>query len=48
LDIEATYNTLNAKGVRFTQTLMKKPWGTYAMFADPYGNEYWLMPKKDF
>jgi len=44
-DIEATYNELKSKGVRFTQELTKEQWGTYAIFSDPYDNEYWLMPK---
>jgi len=45
-DIEAAVRELKAKGVRFTQELTKEPWGTYAMFADPYGNEFWLMPSE--
>jgi len=44
-DIKATVRELKAKGVRFTREITKEPWGTYAMFADPYGNEFWLMPK---
>ena len=44
-DIEGTYKKLKAKGVKFTRKLTKESWGTYAMFADPDGNEYWLMPK---
>jgi predicted enzyme related to lactoylglutathione lyase len=36
---------LKARGVQFAHELTKEPWGTYAMFADPYGNEFWLMPK---
>jgi len=44
-NIEATYKELKAKGVKFTQGLTKEPWGTYAMFSDPDGNEFWLMPK---
>jgi len=43
-DIEATCKELKAKGVRFTHELTKEAWGTYAMFADPDGNEFWLMP----
>jgi predicted enzyme related to lactoylglutathione lyase len=44
-DIKATVKELKAKGVRFTREITKEPWGTFAMFADPYGNEFWLMPK---
>jgi len=43
-DIEATCKELKAKGVRFTQELIKEAWGAYAMFADPDGNGFWLMP----
>jgi len=31
------------KGVKFTQATSTEDWGTYAMFADPDGNEYWLI-----
>ena len=44
-NIEATYKELKAKGVKFTQELTKESWGTNAMFSDPDGNEFWLMPK---
>ena len=43
-DIETTYQELKTNGVKFTKELTKEVWGTYAIFADPYGNEYWLMP----
>ena len=43
-NIEATCKELKTKGVKFTQELTKESWGTYAMFADPDGNEFWLMP----
>ena len=35
--------TMKAKGVRFTKEVKKESWGTNGMFADPDGNEYWLM-----
>jgi predicted enzyme related to lactoylglutathione lyase len=44
-DIETTYKELKARGVQFTKELTKESWGTFAMFSDPYGNEFWLMPK---
>ena len=44
-DMEATVKELKARGVQFTHEITNEPWGTYAMFADPYGNEFWLMPK---
>ena len=44
-NIEAAYRELKAKGVKFTHELTKESWGTYAMFSDPDGNEFWLMPK---
>src|ERR1700747_1961556 len=37
-DVDAAYRELSAKGVRFTMTPSKQPWGGYmAMFADPDG-----------
>jgi catechol 2,3-dioxygenase-like lactoylglutathione lyase family enzyme len=35
--------SMKAKGVRFTREVTKESWGTSGMFADPDGNEYWLM-----
>jgi len=34
---------MKAKGVKFTQPLKKEDWGVNGMFADPDGNEYWLI-----
>jgi len=47
-DIEATYQELKRKGVEFTRELGKAEWDEkmkYAMFKDPDGNEFWLMPR---
>ena len=44
-DIEATIKEMKERGVEFTHELTKAPWGTFAMFTDPYGNEFWLMPR---
>jgi predicted enzyme related to lactoylglutathione lyase len=42
-DVDAAYEDLKAKGVRFTMTPSKQPWGGYmAMFADPDGNVHYL------
>lgn len=41
-DIEATYATLAAKGVDFPTPPTRQPWGTYAMFKDPDGNQFVL------
>ena len=41
-DVEATYRQLSARGVEFTQTPRKQPWGTFAKFKDPDGNEFVL------
>lgn len=35
--------SMKAKGVRITKEVKKASWGTNGMFADPDGNEYWLM-----
>jgi len=47
-DIENTCNELKRKGVEFTRELGKAEWDesmVYAMFKDPDGNVFWLMPK---
>ncbi len=46
--IEGTCEELKQKGVEFTRELGKAEWDqkmTYAMFKDPDGNVFWLMPK---
>ncbi len=42
-DVQKTYDELTKKGVNFTQKPTKEHWGTYAMLADPDGNEFWLI-----
>jgi catechol 2,3-dioxygenase-like lactoylglutathione lyase family enzyme len=47
-NIDATCKELKNKGVEFTRPLDKAEWDEkirYAMFKDPDGNEFWLMPK---
>jgi catechol 2,3-dioxygenase-like lactoylglutathione lyase family enzyme len=34
---------MKAKGVKFTKEVKKSDWGTNGMFADPDGNEYFLI-----
>jgi len=34
---------MKAKGVKFTHPVKKEDWGVNGMFADPDGNEYWLI-----
>ena len=44
-DLEGTYREMSSKGVEFTTKPKKTEWGTYAMFKDPDGNEFWLFPE---
>ena len=49
-NVEVAYQELKRKGVEFTRELGKAEWNEnmkYAMFKDPDGNEFWLMPKVD-
>jgi uncharacterized glyoxalase superfamily protein PhnB len=49
-DVDATCQELKRKGVEFTRELGKAEWDEnmkYAMFKDPDGNEFWLMPRVD-
>ncbi len=46
-EIERTCDELKRKGVEFTRELGKAEWDEkmrYAMFKDPDGNVFWLMP----
>lgn len=42
-DVAKEEAALRKKGVAFTQPTKKQPWGTQAAFADPDGNEFWLI-----
>ncbi len=42
-DLDRTYGELTSKGVEFTRKPADEGWGKYAMFRDPYGNEFWLV-----
>ncbi len=37
-----TYEELKARGVEFKQELTTEWFGTYAIFKDPDGNEFWM------
>ena len=43
-DLDKAYQELSGKGVEFTVKPTKEEWGSYAMFKDPDGNVFWLMP----
>jgi catechol 2,3-dioxygenase-like lactoylglutathione lyase family enzyme len=42
-EIEALVARMEGSGVRFTEPLRKESWGSFAKFADPDGNIYWLL-----
>jgi predicted enzyme related to lactoylglutathione lyase len=44
-DVEATYRELLKKGVSFKGVPKQEPWGTFATFVDPDGNEFVLSGK---
>ena len=39
-NVERTYEELKARGVEFTSAPKKEPWGTFATFTDPDGNQF--------
>jgi catechol 2,3-dioxygenase-like lactoylglutathione lyase family enzyme len=41
-DVAREEKRLRRKGVRVTVPTTKEDWGTYFMFADPDGNEFWV------
>jgi catechol 2,3-dioxygenase-like lactoylglutathione lyase family enzyme len=41
-DVSATYRQLNARGVEFEGPPQKQPWGEFAKFKDPDGNQFVL------
>jgi predicted enzyme related to lactoylglutathione lyase len=41
-DVEATYRQLRQRGVEFVSEPQKQPWGTFAVFKDPDGNQFVL------
>ena len=42
-DAGKTAAKMKEKGVKFTRNVKKTDWGTNGMFADPDGNEFWLI-----
>jgi catechol 2,3-dioxygenase-like lactoylglutathione lyase family enzyme len=41
-NVERTYQELSERGVEFVSGPQKQPWGTFAVFKDPDGNEFVL------
>ncbi len=41
-DVAKEEKALKQRGVSFSKPTQKEEWGTYAMFKDPDGNEFWL------
>jgi len=41
-NVEKTYRQLKENGVQFSKALTKVPFGTYAIFKDLDGNEFWI------
>ena len=41
-DVEATHRQLSQRGVPFDGPPQKQPWGTFATFRDPDGNQFVL------
>jgi len=41
-DVSATYRQLKERGVKFLREPQKQPWGEFAMFRDPDGNQFVL------
>lgn len=39
-NVEKTYEELSARGVEFVGPPQKQPWGTFAVFKDPDGNQF--------
>jgi predicted enzyme related to lactoylglutathione lyase len=44
-DVEATFRQLSQRGVEFVKEPQQQPWGTFAMFKDPDGNQFVLSSK---
>jgi predicted enzyme related to lactoylglutathione lyase len=41
-DVEGTYRQLRQRGVEFVSEPQSQPWGTFAIFKDPDGNQFVL------
>ena len=44
-DIQATFEELRGRGVEFTEPPSTQPWGRWAQFRDPDGNEHGLIER---
>ena len=44
-DLDRTHEEMSARGVLFTAPPTKQPWGHFAKFKDPDGNEFVLSSK---
>lgn len=45
-DLQQTYTTLTAKGVKFVEEPVEQPWGKEAALEDLYGNPIFLLEPK--
>jgi uncharacterized glyoxalase superfamily protein PhnB len=41
-NVTATYRQLSGRGVEFVKPPEKQPWGEFAIFKDPDGNQFVL------
>jgi lactoylglutathione lyase len=44
-DLQATFEELRGRGVLFTEAPSEQPWGRWAQFRDPDGNEHGLIER---
>ena len=44
-DMRNTYEELSGRGVEFSQQPSEQPWGIWAQFKDPDGNEFGLIER---
>lgn len=42
-DVSKEEKAFRSKGVKITSPTKKEDWGTYMMFSDPDGNEFWMI-----
>jgi len=41
-DVQSTYDELRGRGVEFVSAPQQQPWGMFALFKDPDGNQFVL------
>jgi catechol 2,3-dioxygenase-like lactoylglutathione lyase family enzyme len=44
-NVERTYDELKSRGVEFAAPPTQEPWGTFAIFKDPDGNQFLIATK---